>query len=349
MSAHLEIICVDIGNSGLRCARLASAQSSHVQSSAARIAPAQLFARAADTSPSPGELSARSLNKALAVPPWSGAVLRIDWPLLKTLNEQSWNEKSSKEKSPNEDALVEKTTSRSSSADIALAEATITAALESWLSDVEQTGGERPARHWIVSSVQRTTEAHLRRCAQRLGADDYWLVAHGDLDLSVEVDYPERVGIDRLLAAQAALEHSPIRPLIVIQAGSAITVDYVQAPRRYCGGAIMPGVPMMLRLLSRAADLLPEVAADELLELPDLPGRNTAAAMSAGACSAVVGGVQHLIARYRQLSSAPIPVVLSGGDGPRLAPHLAGPTLTVDHLVLRGLAACAETKLRPTL
>ena len=100
---------------------------------------------------------------------------------------------------------------------------------------------------------------------------------------------------------------------------------------------------MMLRLLSRAADLLPDVVAEELLELPDLPGRDTVAAMAVGASGAVVGGVQHLIARYRAGRVPAVPVVLSGGDGPRLAPHLSGPTFSLDQLVLRGLAICAGT------
>ncbi|MGN6135436.1 MAG: type III pantothenate kinase [Aureliella sp.] len=300
----METICVDIGNSGLRCVRLPNQPAS-----------------AAVARPTTG------LAKSGSDVPWQGEVLRIDWPGAAV---------SSGAPDPN-----------AGGDDAATAQATLGTALERWLDgdvgrDVARVVAERPARRWVVSSVQRATEAHLRSCAARLGAAEFHVVTHSELDLQVDVDYPERVGVDRLLSALAALELSEARPLIVIQAGSAITVDWVEAPRRFCGGAIMPGVPMMLRLLSRAADLLPEVAADELLELPALPGRNTAAAMFAGASSAVVGGVQHLVARYRSQFGAATPIVLSGGDGPRLAPHLAGPLLTADHLVLRGLAAWAS-------
>ncbi len=99
---------------------------------------------------------------------------------------------------------------------------------------------------------------------------------------------------------------------------------------------------MMLRLLSTAADLLPQVAAKELLRLPPLPGRNTAAAMNAGVCSAVVGGVQHLVSRYREQYGEETLVVISGGDGPLLRPHLTEPVQVIDHLVLRGLAMLAS-------
>lgn len=285
----METICVDIGNSGLRCVRLRG-----------------------------GASPDRNSQCMPAVTPWNGDVLRIDWPPLGASRH------------------------RGSEVEASSAEVAILDALERWLAGT----GASPASagtgsRWFVSSVQRATESHLRACVARLGASAYHLVTRSDLDLQVDVDFPDRVGIDRLLAALAAVELSAARPLIIIQAGSAITVDWVENPRRFCGGAIMPGVPMMLRLLSQAADLLPEVAADELLDLPPLPGRNTAAAMSAGVSSSVVGGVQHLVARYRAQFGPGTPIVLSGGDGPRLAPHLSAPLTTVDHLVLCGLAAHA--------
>jgi pantothenate kinase type III len=98
---------------------------------------------------------------------------------------------------------------------------------------------------------------------------------------------------------------------------------------------------MMLRLLGRAADLLPVVEASELGDLPPLPGKNTEGAMLAGASSSLVGGVRHLVQRYRQRYGADVPIVISGGDGPLLAPHLAQPLHVVPHLVLEGLRILA--------
>lgn len=259
-----QVICVDIGNSGLRCAR-------------------------AD-------------DGAI------GDILRIDWPVEFSTGD------SLDRYAGGPPFLMER--------------------LTAWLSS--NTPAVAKSR-WLVSSVQRTIEAHLRRCVESLNGE-YRRITYADLSIGINVDQPERVGIDRLLAATAAIAQTKIRPIIVIQAGSAITVDLVENPDQFSGGAILPGVPIMLRLLSRAADLLPEVAANELFELPPLPGKNTSAAMSAGTSSAVVGGVQHLVARYRELYGPQTPVILSGGDGPRLAPHIADPFLVVDHLVLRGLA-----------
>ena len=145
-------------------------------------------------------------------------------------------------------------------------------------------------------------------------------------------------------------------PLIVIQAGSAVTVDLVTwQGEQACfeGGAIVPGVPMMLRLLGTAADMLPMLNVDDLIgnelsELPELPGRNTEQAMRCGAASALVGGVMHLVSRYRTLyassESGHLPVILSGGDGPRLAPFISEPLVVEPDLVQRGLLALAIAK-----
>ncbi|MCC6508969.1 MAG: type III pantothenate kinase [Pirellulaceae bacterium] len=279
-----ETICVDIGNSGMRCVRLR---------------PTSL-----DSAAKPVSTPASTQDAV----PWVGDILRVDWPASR------------------EDRQ-------------AMSPSDLQRLVEPWLG----ASNHAATRRWLVSSVQREMESKLRGCVEHLGASDYRLVTFRDLHCEIAVDFPHQVGIDRLLAAKAAMVHCPHQPLIVIQAGSAITVDWIEWPDRYCGGAIMPGVPMMLRLLSQAADLLPEVDADELFDLPPLPGKNTTAAMTVGASSAVVGGVQHLVARYREQHGAQTLVVLSGGDGPRLTPHITGPVTVVEQLVLRGLASLARS------
>ena len=98
----------------------------------------------------------------------------------------------------------------------------------------------------------------------------------------------------------------------------------------------------MLRLLGKGADQLPEIDADDLLELPKLPGKNTEDAMTCGAAFALVGGVSLLIANYRTQYGSEVPVILSGGDGMRLAPYIPQPLIVRSHLVHRGLLRLAE-------
>lgn len=223
---------------------------------------------------------------------------------------------------------------------------------EEWLGVIDQflmtdatnqcscTSGAAPCK-WLVSSVRRDAMVVLNDFATARAAKGelhaWKLVTRHDLLLNVDVLEPDRVGIDRLLAAAAAADLFSQRPLIVMQVGSAMTVDLVTEPNTFAGGAILPGVPMMLRLLGQAADMLPEIDADELTDLPALPGRNTEQAMRCGTASALIGGAQHLVDRYRQLHGEETPVILSGGDGNRLSVHIPGPVHTVPELVLQGL------------
>ena len=200
---------------------------------------------------------------------------------------------------------------------------------------------------WLVSSVRRDAlgllEEHIHSRIKALAPfDQLRIITRRDIALQLDVLEPDRVGVDRILAASAAASLFVQRPLIVMQVGSAMTVDLVREENVFCGGAILPGVPMMLRLLGQAADLLPTIDADELTDLPPLPGRNTEQAMRCGTASALVGGAQHLVNRYRQTNGPSTLIVLSGGDGTRLAQHLAQPIEVVPHLVLHGLVLIAK-------
>ena len=213
-------------------------------------------------------------------------------------------------------------------------------------SDTTRTSDQVPCV-WLVSSVRRDAlnllEGHVRQRIHTHAPQDQWrVITRRDIGLDLDVFEPDRVGVDRLLAASAAASLFPQRPLIVMQVGSAMTVDLVRAPNVFAGGAILPGVPMMLRLLGQAADMLPTIDADELTELPSLPGRNTEQAMRCGTASALVGGAQHLVNRYRQAHGPATLIVLSGGDGTRLAQHLPPPIEVVPHLVLHGLVLIAK-------
>ncbi len=216
-----------------------------------------------------------------------------------------------------------------------------------WLVEVEQfihSVAENLRLVWLVSSVRRDASSRLKQFVDGRPDDQWHAITRHDLPLDVHVLQPDRVGIDRLLAASAAASLFQERPLIVMQVGSAMTVDLVANPNRFEGGAILPGVPMMLRLLGQAADLLPSIDAAEIIELPALPGRDTEQAMRCGTASALVGGGQHLVARYRSIFGPNTLVVISGGDGMKLSQHIEPPTKVVPQLVLQGLIPVALQK-----
>ena len=236
--------------------------------------------------------------------------------------------------------------------------ATVTSALDVISGEAGEPARDSFAQRsimWLVSSVRRDALATLHDFVQRFTNHQLWVINSTHIPLKIDIEFPEKVGVDRLLAALAASQATLQRPCIVIQAGSAVTVDLVArhststqlTPQRdnsadtFCGGAIMPGVPMILRLLGKGADMLPELDADDLTDLPNLPGKNTEQAMLAGAASCLVGGAIHLVHRYRKQWGMETPVIISGGDGMRLAPFIDSPHQVKPHLVEHGLLELA--------
>lgn len=201
---------------------------------------------------------------------------------------------------------------------------------------------------WLISCVQKTALEQLQKSlAARMWLHKTHLVAHSDLPMKIDVDYPDKTGIDRLLASFAALQlyrmgngaKQPSHlPIVIVQAGTAVTVDMVSADGVFCGGAIMPGLGLSLQLLAAGTEQLPWLGNHVVDATPQLPGKNTTQAISAGVNAALVGGVSHLVQRYRQQFSPEVKVFVSGGDGRLLLPYIAPPAEFVDHLVLQGLS-----------
>lgn len=206
---------------------------------------------------------------------------------------------------------------------------------------------------WRIASVNRKALDRLlcaieknSKPANRQTSDPVQIVTPRQVGIEIQVDYPDKVGIDRLLAAKAAIHWSEIqgldKPVIVVQAGTALTVDWVDSARRFQGGSILPGAGLALQYLAAGTDQLPWLPTDSIDRLPRLPGKNTEEAIAAGVHASLVGGVRYLVERYRKESAqaSEVPVVISGGDGRLVLEHVPAPATYIDNLVLIGLALC---------
>lgn len=167
------------------------------------------------------------------------------------------------------------------------------------------------------------------------------LLAGRDLPFTMDIqcDEPEKVGVDRLVNAVAAHARTQ-SAVVVVDAGTAVTVDLVSARGSFCGGAIAPGPGAMLRALAREAEQLPRVSLDK----PQDPvGRNTTEAMRAGAWYGTIGLVRELVARIAARQSDRIPILVTGGAGEWIARALGPQAEHVPHLGLEGLALLVST------
>jgi type III pantothenate kinase len=151
------------------------------------------------------------------------------------------------------------------------------------------------------------------------------------------------VGADRLLAAVAVnCLRDPARAAIVVDAGSAITVDLVSSDGCFQGGVILPGFQMTARALAEGTDLLPLVEGPLVVDTPAVVGKSTVAAIRSGLFWGGVGAVRELIARISADLAARPQVFIAGGDAGRLAPFLDDDVRIVRDLVLAGIAIAQQ-------
>jgi len=194
--------------------------------------------------------------------------------------------------------------------------------------------------HWRIASVSRPCSTRLLDwLRERRAVENVRLLASFDLPLTVELDRPDMVGIDRLLGAVAANRlREDGRPAVIVDLGTAITVDAVSAAGAFLGGAILPGIGMSARALHHFTDLLPLLDMTTLAQSPPPLGTSTAAAMQAGLFWGAVGAARRLVELYGEALRADPHVILTGGAAPSVAPLISDSAVYAPHLTLAGIA-----------
>lgn len=144
---------------------------------------------------------------------------------------------------------------------------------------------------------------------------------------------PETLGKDRLAAVVGAVSLQPDKELLVIDAGTAITYDFVDANGAYFGGNIAPGMDLRLKALHVFTGKLPLAEIDVQ---PPLLGVNTISAIQAGVFHGIVfemnGYIDTLKVKYPKLS-----IFLTGGGSIFFENNIKSPIFAVKNLVLIGL------------
>ncbi|MCS6949351.1 MAG: type III pantothenate kinase [bacterium] len=186
----------------------------------------------------------------------------------------------------------------------------------------------------IISNVVPPMTDALQGMARRFFRVEPLFVSH-ELDLGVPIRYhdPREVGADRLVNAVAAI-HKYGAPAIVVDFGTATTLDVVSPAGEYLGGCIMAGVGISAEALFRTAARLPRI---ELVAPAHVIGRTTVEAMQAGILLGYAGAIDALVERIHQELGCQTTVVATGG----LAERIAAETRTIQHvdpwLTLEGL------------
>jgi type III pantothenate kinase len=184
----------------------------------------------------------------------------------------------------------------------------------------------------IVSSVIPVTDDMMAELSGA-GIPLLWLDETVPLPITNGYSTPETLGADRLAAVVGANYIFPGRDLMVIDAGTCITYEFISSDALYMGGNISPGLQMRLKALNHYTGKLPLVAADgELLEWGD----STETAIRSG----VVRGIEYEMAGYikEHLKKYPeLLVFLTGGDRFSFDEKIKSIIFADRFLVLKGL------------
>ena len=209
--------------------------------------------------------------------------------------------------------------------------------IRDWVEELSATESPR-----FVSSVHPGAA----EVVQAIFAGEMQVLTAADLPLEVHVDHPERVGIDRLLSALAVNRlRQPGQPAIVVDLGTACTVDFVSADGAFEGGAILPGTTLSAAALHTGTATLPQLTPGDFDSPPTVVGKSTQAAIASGVYWGLVGAVRELIARLTDECTETPQLFITGGEAARLVAHLENdlqPPRHLPSLVLSGIALVAE-------
>lgn len=191
---------------------------------------------------------------------------------------------------------------------------------------------KHPCDRAIVATVINLSEQALSQLA-KLTIPVLWLNENTPLPVENLYETPQTLGYDRIAAAVGANEQFPGKDLLVIDAGTCITYEFIDAAGRYHGGNISPGMQMRFKALHQFTGKLPLIAS-EGRQL--LLGKDTETAIRAG----VLKGMEYEISGYIMALKYKYPqlfVFLTGGDDFSFDTNLKSIIFADRFLVLKGL------------
>ena len=144
---------------------------------------------------------------------------------------------------------------------------------------------------------------------------------------------PSTLGVDRIALVVAAVSQFFNKNILIIDAGTCITYDFVNAKKEYLGGAISPGIQMKFNALHQFTANLPLL---EKEELGSFIGESTKQSMNVGVVNGVIQEIEGVISQYKQ-KYIDLTVVLTGGDTNFLSKQLKSSIFANQNFLLQGL------------
>ena len=174
------------------------------------------------------------------------------------------------------------------------------------------------------------------------------LTYRSQLPIVLDYETPQTLGMDRVAAACGARILSPEGALILVDAGSCITIDLLDNDNHFKGGAILPGLNMRFRALHDYTAALPLVSLDDNERLGTTPfplaGESTRKSILAGVCKAATLELEGFATEY-QRTYPDVKLFLTGGDAYFFAKQLFFPNFATLDVIYIGLDKILEINL----
>lgn len=151
--------------------------------------------------------------------------------------------------------------------------------------------------------------------------------------LNIHVDVPSQVGSDRIVVAVAALAEYKA-PLILMDLGTATTMDVIEPDNLYMGGVILPGVKVALDALTSRAAQLPAISLDKPKHIV---GKNTVDCMRSGMMYGTAASIDGLVERIEEELGHEATLIATGGMAQFITPLCKREIILEKDLLLKGL------------
>ena len=199
---------------------------------------------------------------------------------------------------------------------------------------------ENPKRILVSSVLDGQFEEQLSSWAKDCFAVTAEFVRAQNAMHGVRLSYSDiaSFGVDRYVSLVAAHQLYPNMDCIIVDCGTAVTIDALSASGDHLGGVILPGLDLMRRSLLQDTAGIHNLKETQV----DLFAHQTDVAVNSGVTFTVVAAIDHIVTKMQKSLQQPVMHLLSGGGAENLREHLETRFEFVRTLCLQGLAVIAK-------
>ena len=183
----------------------------------------------------------------------------------------------------------------------------------------------------IISSVGRLSKNQIDIIKNDLNVIE--LSSKTNLPFKNLYETPETLGVDRIALVSASVQKFPNKNVLIIDAGTCITYDFITSENHYLGGAISPGIRLRYKSLNNLTANLPLLKTEQP---KSIIGNTTKTSIHSGVINGVINEIDGIINQYHE-NYSDLTVILTGGDTKFLSNQLKNTIFANSNFLLEGL------------